>query len=109
MSLRPMSAPPSLETLLDLLGKLRYGMPTSQKEAVALQGSLPGAPPVRGADAAEAQRYAAGYLHARQYPQASRLSVPLAALIRGLFGESPELQSYAAQGANMGRLNPNPR
>lgn len=95
----------TLDELLDMLGVLRYGVPTADKERAALTHALPGAPPVVGADAAEAQRYAAGFLHGKTFPRASRASVPVAAFLRALFlNESPELQSFAQHGANVGRI-----
>lgn len=100
----PAPADVSLDELLSLLGVLRYGVPTEKKEAMALSRSLPGAPAVVGSDAPEAQRFASGFLHGKTWPQASQHTVPAAMFLRALLlNESPELQSFAQQGANIGR------
>jgi hypothetical protein len=88
----------------DQLGRLRYGVPTSEKERLALSGSLPGSPSAATEDASEAERYASGYLFAREHPVLQALVQPTVDAARiGWFGDSPELQSYATAGANAGR------
>jgi hypothetical protein len=89
----------------DELGRLRYGVPTSEKERLALTQSLPGAP-VPDADAAEAERYASGYLFAREHPVLSEVAQPVVDRIRtGWAGDSPELQSWATAGASAARTH----
>jgi hypothetical protein len=62
----------ALSDLLDQAGRLRYGMPTSQKEAMARAGSLPGSP-TPDADAEEADRYASGYLFSAAHRTLSKI------------------------------------
>jgi hypothetical protein len=98
---------PNWRDYLDLLGQLRYGMPTSEKEALAAKGSLLGAPVGASAEQDRGNRYAAGYPFGKQSPR-------LAPTVQGrvdriktsdlplLGGSSPELQSYASEGVARG-------
>lgn len=91
--------------LTDLLGYLRYGMPTSQKEALAASGALPGAPKDNTVNQDAANRYAAGFLFQRAHPTLAPIVQPLVNQIKTstlplLGGSSPELQSQATAGAN---------
>ena len=96
----------TLADLLDQIGRLRYGVPTSEKERIALSGTLPGAPAANTQDASEAQRYASGYLFAKEHPALAELVQPAVDTARiGWFGDSPELQSYATAGANSARIH----
>lgn len=93
------------ESLLDFVGRLRYGMPTDQKEALAASGTLPGAPVDRSADQAAANRYASGYLFTKNHPTIAPMVMPLVSQLRtstlpGFGGDSPELQSLAISGMN---------
>ena len=95
--------PETLSEMANQAGRLRYGMPTSEKEVIARQRSLPGAPEV-DSDAEEADRYAAGYLFRKNRPRASKALQWLASRANvsdmPFFGGSkPELQSYADAGA----------
>lgn len=98
----------SFSGLADQFGRLRYGVPTSQKEVQALSGTLPGAP-TPTEDAEEAQRYASGYLFQEANPTIAPTIQDIVNLIKVsdlpfFGGSSPELQSYAVHGANMARL-----
>ena len=89
-------------------GNLRYGMPTADKEVLARQGSLPGAPRDTSADQAAADRYASAFLFAKEHPTLSSVVQPLVDRVKTsdlpfFGGDSPELQSFAQQGANRGR------
>lgn len=100
---RKMNIADALMGLLDQAGRLRYGVPTSVKEAMARSGSLPGAPQP-DADAEEADRYASGYLFAKAHPKISKAVQPLVSRLKvsdlPLFGgATPELQSFADAGA----------
>lgn len=106
----PISGGPAnlLEGLADQFGRLRYGVPTSEKERLArTRGSLPGMPPV-SESAEESDRYASGYLFGQTWP---RLAPEIQSLIDRIKvsdlplvgGSTPELQSYATQGVNAGR------
>lgn len=95
--------PANMSDLLDLPGYLRYGMPTSGKEAVAAGGGLPGAPYDPSANQDVGNRYAAGYLFGKQWPNFSQYAMPVVNFIHGLAGDSSNLQSYANQGVNNGR------
>lgn len=86
--------------LADILGNLRYGMPTSQKEALAISGTLPGAPKDMTADQTAANRYAAGYLFTRRHPDLAQYAIPAASFIHGLFGDNEAIQSQAHAGMN---------
>lgn len=99
----------NLDDVFDLAGYLRYGMPTSEKEALALRGDLPGAPPAASADAEEAQRYAAGYLFGKAHPTIAPVVQPFVDALKntGIPGMGkvpfitegrPELQDYAGRG-----------
>ena len=87
---------------LDVLGQLRYGVPTSEKEALAASGELPGAPVDRTADQERANRYASGYLFAQQHPTLAPATLPMVNFVHGLFGDDPALQSQATAGMNRG-------
>lgn len=92
---------------LDIIGSLRYGVPTSQKETLARQGSLPGAPEDKTAEQKAADRYAAGFLFALQHPGIASTVQPIVDRLKTsdlpLFGgSSPELQSYASEGVTRG-------
>lgn len=94
--------------LFDLVGSIRYGAPTSEKERLAISGSLPGAPEDRTAEQDAANRYAAGYLFAKEHPRFSRLVQPLVDAVKTsdlpwVGGSTPELQSYASHGATRAR------
>lgn len=78
---------------LDVLGRLRYGVPTSEKEPLARAQALPGAPAANTAAGEEADRYS--YVQ----PLVSRLKV---SDLPFFGGSSPELQSYADAGAQQG-------
>jgi len=99
----------SLANVLSALGNVRYGVSTEEKERLARSGSLPGSPTANTADAAEADRYAAGYLFAKEHPWLSQYIQPAVDRLKvsttPVFGgSSPELQSYATAGSNAGRL-----
>lgn len=92
-----------MEFIGDQAGRLRYGVPTSVKEQMAEKGSLPGAPTVPNDE--RDNRYASGYLFAKQYPNAAPVIQPWIDRVKTsslpIFGgESPEVQSYAQQGMN---------
>jgi hypothetical protein len=90
----------------DVFGQLRYGVPTSEKERIALTGALPGAPAANKADPAEAERYASGYLFQKEHPVLASTVQPMVDRVRlAWFGDSPELQSYAHAGANAARIH----
>lgn len=94
----------------DQFGRLRYGVPTSEKERLARTGELPGSPAADTMDSSEADRYASGYLFGRTWPNLSRLIQPAVDTLKTsslpLFGgESPEMQSYATAGGNAGRTS----
>lgn len=97
-----------LSSLADQFGRLRYGVPTSEKERLArTPGALPGAPRA-DADAEEADRYASGYLFGQTWPRLAPVLQPYIDRLKVsdvplLGGSSPELQSYATQGVAMGR------
>lgn len=90
---------------VDIPGRLRYGVPTAEKEALASSRALPGAPVDNSADQDIANRYAAGYLFAKQHPHLAPIVQPFINALKTsdlpLFGgASPELQSYAQAGMN---------
>jgi hypothetical protein len=90
----------SLRDLLDLAGTLRYGIPTSQKEIIARQQLLPGAPPANTETGEEADRYSAGYLFGLQHPELAEWVQPAVSRLKTsdvpfFGGSSPELRSYA--------------
>lgn len=90
-----------LSDTLDVFGRLRYGVPTSEKEAIAIRGDLPGAPVDHTADQDAANRYASGFLFAQEHPTLAPMVMPFVDRVRtGLFGDSPEMQSYATAGMN---------
>src|SRR3989304_7604207 len=89
--------------MLDVLGRLRYGVSTSEKERLARSRELPGAPKDTSPEQATADRYAAGFLFARQHPTLAPLVQPMVDRLKTsdlpfFGGESPEAQSYASQG-----------
>jgi len=105
---------PNVMDLLDIAGRLRYGVPTSEKEAAARRGDLPGAPVDNTADQARADRYAAGYLFGKAHPTIAAAVMPIVSQLKTsdlpvLGGSSPELQSYALQGAQRGIQDAQPR
>ncbi len=96
-----------LRDVLDIAGLLRYGMPTSEKERLAISGTLPGAPVDHTADQDAANRYAAGYLFAKEHPILAPIVQPMVNRLKvsdlPLFGGStPDLQSQATAGMNQG-------
>jgi hypothetical protein len=100
----------TLADLFDQFGRIRYGVPTSEKERMALTGELPGSPSAAKADPLEAERYASGYLFAKQHPALAEVVQPVVDRVRiGWFGDSPELQSYAQAGANAARIHEQPK
>ena len=93
----------SIIDILDLAGVLRYGVPTSEKERLAVSRELPGAPADVSPEQGAAHRYASGYLFAQQHPTIAPIVQPLVDRLKvsdlPLFGgSSPELQAYASQG-----------
>jgi len=97
-------------------GRLRYGVSTAEKEAIARRGELPGAPVDRSAGQEKADRYAAGFLFAKEHPDLAPILQPMVDRLKTsdlpyFGGESPEVQSYASQGmtralAERGREQP---
>ena len=88
----------------DPLGRLRYGVPTSEKEAFAREAMSS-----KIGDFSEGQapsdRAASGYLFERAYPELQKRAQPWIDAARiGWFGDTPEEQSYASYGANLSRL-----
>lgn len=86
---------------------LRYGIPTSQKEIVARQQLLPGAPAANTETGEEADRYSAGYLFALEHPELATWVQPAVSRLKTsdlpfFGGSSPELQSYADAGSQAG-------
>lgn len=95
----------------DQFGRIRYGVPTSEKERLAREGNLPGAPdPAQGVE--EADRYASGFLSGQTWPAASDIIQPLVDRVKTsdlpfFGGDDPELQSYASEGSRRGsRMDP---
>lgn len=93
-----------IRDLFDLAGVIRYGVPTAEKERLAISGALPGAPEDRSPEQDAANRYAAGYLFAKQHPRLASWIQPAVDVIKTsdlpfLGGSSPELQSYASEGS----------
>ncbi len=87
--------------LVDQAGRIRYGMPTTEKEKLARSGLLPGSPKTDDADVLD--RYASGMLAARTWgggvqPIADRLH------LAGL--DDPDVQSWATTGKNEALRNP---
>ena len=96
---------PDIGEILDATGYLRYGMPVARKEALAAGRSLPGAPADQSEDLDAANRYASGYLFAKQYPRIAPFVQPLVDMLKTsdlpfFGGSSPTLQSYATAGMN---------
>ncbi len=92
------------EDAADQLGRLRYGVPTSEKERLARTGELPGAPSPLTTGVEEQDRYASGFLSGQTWPNASELFQPLVDRVKTsdlpfFGGDSPELQSYASEGS----------
>lgn len=84
-------------------GILRYGVTTAEKEKLARERALPGAPRDPSAAQAAADRYAAGYLFGTYWPRAAPVLMPWisAAKTSGwplIGGENPALQSLAEAG-----------
>lgn len=94
----------NLRDLLDVAGQIRYGMPTSAKEVLAVSGALPGAPVDRSAEQDAAKRYAAGYLFTREHPDAAKVLIPAATYIHALFGDV-DTQARAHEGMNRAMLD----
>lgn len=97
----------NFEDLLDT-GALRYGVSTAEKERLAREGSLPGAPVDHSADQTKADRYAAGFLFGQNWPRLSEAVQPVVDRIKTsdlpfFGGSTPEEQSYASAGAAQGR------
>lgn len=90
--------------LLDT-GALRYGVPTAEKERLARQRSLPGAPLDLTADQAAADRYAAAYLFGLEWPRLSKAVEPALTGFKVLTGTDPILQSYATAGLSQARTD----
>jgi hypothetical protein len=93
----------------DFFGKLRYGVDTAEKEKLARQRALPGAPLDTSAEQEKADRYASGYLFGKTWPILSRLAQPMVDRLKTsdlplLGGSTPELQSQASSGVMQGRL-----
>ena len=96
-----------LRDLLDFAGRIRYGMPTSEKERLAVTGALPGAPEDKTVDQTAANRYSSGFLFALEHPTLAAAIQPVVSQIKVsdlpiLGGSSPELQSYADSGVQQG-------
>ncbi len=97
-----------LSSAADQAGRMRYGVPTSEKERLAASGSLPGAPQDQSADQGAANRYASGYLFGQAHPTLAPMVQPAVDMLKtsdlpGIGGESPEAQSYASHGVAMSR------
>jgi hypothetical protein len=92
-----------MDDLLDLLGRLRYGVTTNEKEGIAAAGSLPGAPHDSSLYKDSANRYAAGYLFTKEHPTIAPSMIPAVNILRGLFGDSPEIMAQAVAGMNRAR------
>lgn len=93
--------------LQGLAGILRYGVPTQEKERLAREASLPGAPEDNTAEQTAADRYAAGFLFGLRYPELAVVVQPYVDRLKTsdlpLFGGStPEEQSYASEGVQRG-------
>ena len=91
-------------------GWLRYGVSTADKEKLAREGLIPGAPRDNSAEQKQAERYAASYLFASTWPRLAQTVMPLVNAVRTsdlpLFGgDDPTLQSYAQQGMNRALLD----
>ncbi len=90
--------------LADQLGRLRYGVPTSEKEAFARQEMAPMIGD-ESEDLANSDRAAAGYMFAEQWPRVQEAVQPWVDRARiGWGGDTPEEQSYATYGANLAKL-----
>ena len=105
---------PPEDDFLDWFGNLRYGMPTSQKEVLAISGALPGAPQDMTAEQTIANRYASGYLFGREHPTLASMVQPFVDMVKTsdlpfFGGSTPEEQSYASEGVRRGRGAPMPR
>jgi len=96
-----------MDELLDVLGKLRYGVSTAEKERLAASRALPGAPVDNTADQEAANRYASGYLFGQNWPNLAPAVQPFIDQIKTsnlpfVGGSSPELQSQASAGVAQG-------
>jgi hypothetical protein len=86
-------------------GTLRYGVSLDEKERLAREGSLPGAPIDNTAEQEAADRYAAGYLFAQTWPRLAPVVMPIINALKTsdlplLGGDDPSLQSQAQAGVN---------
>lgn len=100
---------PDPRELLSSIGAVRYGAPTGEKERLARQASLPGAPKDQTTEQQAADRYAAGFLFAFNHPEIAPFVQDLVNVVKTsdlplVGGSSPELQSYAVHGMRMGLL-----
>lgn len=97
----------NIRDILDFAGNLRYGVPTSEKEVIARQQLLPGAPPANTETGEEADRYSAAYLFGLQHPDIAEAVMPAVAALKvsgvPFFGGSTEeTQAYGDRGSQMG-------
>lgn len=95
--------------LLDT-GILRYGVTTADKEKLARERALPGAPLDPSAEQNVADRYAAGYLFATHWPKLAPAVLPIISALKTsslpfLGGEDPSIQSFAQAGMNRALLD----
>ncbi len=67
-----------LYDLADQFGRLRYGVPTSEKERMAVSGEVPGAQPIQynDRDVARENRRAAAYLFGKTWPRLAPVIQP---------------------------------
>lgn len=91
-------------------GSIRYGVSTAEKERIARNGSLPGAPKDHSADQKKADRYASAYLFAKKWPRLSDAVGPLLDMIGTsdlpiIGGLKPEEQSQAQTARNRAKLD----
>lgn len=87
----------------DVLGNLRYGMPTSEKEARALRSPVP---EQDTENMPNSQRAMAGQLFQETHPTLAPMVRPWVDAARiAWFGDTPEQQSWATYGANRAQLN----
>lgn len=90
-------------------GAVRYGVSTAEKERLARERTLPGAPEDRSENQEAADRFAAGFLFGFHYPQIAPYIQTLVNRVKTsdlpvFGGSSPELQSHAVHGMEMGIL-----
>lgn len=91
-------------------GILRYGVSTADKERLAREGLLPGAPVDRTAGQERADRYASGYLFASTWPKLSKAVMPFVNALKTsdipfLGGDDPSLQAHAQSGVDRALLD----